>query len=284
MKLSVVIPVRNGVGGIEACLSSVLEQRGVDVEAIVVDGGSTDGTVDVIRRYRDRLAWWVSEPDGGQTDAINKGLAHSSGDVVNWLCADDVLVDGALAFVRDYFETHPEIDLVAGACDMVYEGSPGRNFTFVPRRDYPELLPAFDGIIQPSCFWRRRIMARTPLLDDAFHYGMDAELWCYFKSRNAAMGWTDRVLSRFIQSGTNKTSTGGRKIGLELDAIYRRYSKERIPLSFWYRHLRYPFELHLRRDRGIARLALLRAIQLAYMAAFMPFYGFKKVFHMSWPA
>lgn len=284
MKISIIVPVFNAARSIGACLDSVLGQQGADVELIVVDGGSTDGTADVIRKYQKRLAWWVSEPDGGQTDAINKGLSHSTGEVVNWLCADDVLADGALAFVQNYFDTHPEADLLAGACEMIYEETPAKNFVFVPRKDFAELLPAFDGIMQPSCFWRRRIMTRTPLLDVSLHYGMDAELWCWFKSQDAVMAQTDHVLSRFIQSGANKTSTGGKKIGLELDAIYRRYSNDRIPLSFWYRHLRYPFELHLRRDRGTVRLALLRVIQAVYMAVFMPFYGFKKVFYMSWPA
>ena len=284
MKISIVIPVFNAAGSIGPCIESVLNQQGVDVELIVVDGGSSDGTVDVIRRHQDRLAWWVSEPDKGQTNAINKGLSRSTGEVVNWLCADDMLTDGALKFVAEYFKAHPEVDLLAGACEMVYEGTPGKNFVFVPRKNYSELLPAFDGIMQPSCFWRHRIMARTPLLDESFHYGMDAELWCYFKSQKAVMMQTDQLLSRFIQSGANNTATGGKKIGMELDTIYRRYSDDRIPLSFWYRNLRYPFELHLRRDRGIVRLLLLRVIQALYMAVFMPFYGFKKVFHMSWPA
>lgn len=284
MKISIVIPVFNAAKSIGPCIESVLSQQGVEVELIVVDGASSDGTVDVVRRYQDRLAWWVSESDKGQTNAINKGLSHSTGDVVNWLCADDLLTDGALKYVSDYFEAHPAADLLAGTCEMVYEETPGKNFFFVPRKNYSELLPAFDGIMQPSCFWRRRIMTRTPLLDESFHYGMDAELWCFFKSQKAVMMQTDQLLSRFIQSGANKTATGGRKIGLELDEIYRRYSDDRIPLSFWYRHLRYPFELLLRRDRGIVRLLLLRVIQALYMAVFMPFYGFKKVFHMSWPA
>ncbi|HNR94054.1 MAG TPA: glycosyltransferase family 2 protein [Kiritimatiellia bacterium] len=284
MKISIIVPVFNAADSIGRCIESVLGQQGAEVELIVVDGGSTDGTVDIIRRYRDHIAWWVSEPDTGQTSAINKGLSRSTGEVVNWLCADDVLTEGALKFVAEYFAAHPDADLLAGACEMVYEENPAKNFIFIPRADFPDLLPAFDGIMQPSCFWRRRIMTRTPLLDESFHYGMDAELWCRFKSQRAVMVQTDQLLSRFIQSGANKTATGGKKIGLELDAIYRRYSNDKVPLSFWYRHLRYPFELYVRRDRGILRLALLRMIQAAYMAVFMPFYGVKKVYYMSWPA
>lgn len=281
---SIIVPNFNNGGSLRRALQSIVDQQCDGLEIIVVDGGSTDGSVDVIRSFSSHIAWWVSEPDRGQADAINKGFANCHGDILNWLCSDDVLLPGTIRHVADFFARHPEADFVAGACEMVHENAPDRDFLFIPRRDYPELMPAFNGIMQPSCFWRRRIMTRAPPLDDSFHYGLDAELWCWFKSQGARMAWTERPLSRFIQSGSNKTSTGGAKIGAELDRIYRTYARDRIPLSFWYRHLRYPFERAIRRDRGVVRLCALRTIQLAWMAVFLPFYGYRRVRHMSWPA
>lgn len=284
LSISIVVPNFNGKATLERALRSLVEQQYRPLEIIVVDGGSTDGSVDVIKSFSAHIAWWVSEPDRGQADAINKGFARASGDIVNWLCSDDELLPGALAFVSGFFETHADADLVAGSCEMVYQDMPERDFLFTPRRDFADLMPAFNGIMQPSCFWRRSVMTRRPPLDESFHYGLDAELWCWLKQHGTRMAWTDRPLSRFIQSGTNKTASGGARIGAELDRIYRRYSSDMVPLSFWYRALRYPFERTIRRDRGVARLCLLRAIQAAWMATFMPFYGYKRVRHMSWPA
>jgi glycosyltransferase involved in cell wall biosynthesis len=282
--VSIVVPNFNGGATLGRALRSLLDQHYGNIEILVADGGSTDGSLDVIRSFTRHLSWWVSEPDGGQAAAINKGLARASGEIVNWLCSDDELLPGTLDYVAAFFSSNPEADFVAGACEMVYEGAAQRDFLFTPRRDYMDLMPAFNGVMQPSCFWRRRIMTRTPPLDESFHYGLDAELWCFFKQQGARMAWTDRPLSRFIQSGANKTAAGGARIGVELDRIYRRYAPDRIPLSFWYRHLRYPFELALGRDRGLARLCLLRPLQAAWIAALMPFYGYRRVRHMSWPS
>jgi hypothetical protein len=185
--------------------------------------------------------------------------------------------------VGGFFAGHPDVDIVIGGSELVYEDERRRDVTLVPRQDIWDLLPAHNGIVQPSCFWRRRIMEREPLLDESFEYAVDLDLWCCFKDEGARVEVIGEVLSKFIQSGRNKTATGGVRIGREMDRIYRAHSKDRIPLSFWYRHLRYPFELALRRDRGMLRLAVLGLIQVLYMAIMMPFYGFRRVFYMSWP-
>ncbi|HYD34412.1 MAG TPA: glycosyltransferase family 2 protein, partial [Methylophilaceae bacterium] len=99
---------------LDATMRSVLEQENAEVEYIVMDGGSTDNSVEVIRRYEDQLRFWVSEKDKGQTDALIKGFNRATGDIMGWLCSDDLLLPGALELVSRYFEEHPEVDAVYG--------------------------------------------------------------------------------------------------------------------------------------------------------------------------
>jgi glycosyltransferase involved in cell wall biosynthesis len=282
--ISIVIPTFRGGDTLEACLESLLGQSYPSLEIIVIDGGSEDATGDILQRYEDRITYWVSEGDDGQADALNKGFARATGEVHGWLCSDDTLMPGALEWVGRFFRDRPGVGLVVGAAEMVYTHASEHDFTYTPRPDVMALLPTHNGIIQPSCFWRCDVVSRTPPIDASFHYAMDNELWCYLKQEGVVAVVTDRVLSRFIQSGENKTASGGKAIGLELDRLYRMYSDDRVPLSFWYRHLRYPFECWLGRDRGWMRLVPLRILQLLYMALLMPFYGYERVRRMSWPA
>ena len=119
MKVSLVTPCYNAVATIDETIRSVLDQEGVDLEYIVTDGGSTDGTADIIRRYESRLAWWVSERDRGQVDALNKGLARATGDVLGFLNGDDVLVPGALKTVCAAFAAQPKVELVHGGIEWI---------------------------------------------------------------------------------------------------------------------------------------------------------------------
>ncbi|MBN1558250.1 MAG: glycosyltransferase [Lentisphaerae bacterium] len=284
--VSIVVPNLNGGATLGRTLDSLLEQAYPRLEIMVVDGGSQDNSLAVIRAYEPHLAWWVSEPDGGQAAAINKGLAHGRGDLAGWLCSDDVLAPGALDHVCRCFAEQPRVDVVAGACEVIDDRRPGppRRRIFRVRRSCLDLLPAYNGLMQPSCFWRRRLHKREPLLDESLHYAMDVELWCHFRSLGACWYFTPAILSAFRIGAHTKSGSGGAAIAAELDRVYRRYTRDRVPLSFWYRRLRYPFERLLRRDRGVLRLGLLRAVQAVWMLSFMPFYGYRRVRYMSWPA
>ena len=281
---SVIIPNLNGGGVLAGCLESLAAQHDPALEVILVDGASTDDSMAVAANFPDLITHQVSEPDAGQADALNKGLALATGAICTWLCSDDRLEPGALRRVRACFETHPGVDLVAGTCHHVYPEDPKRDCTLAPPADAWAMLPIHNGLWQPSCFWRASSLTRTPPLDVTYHFAMDNELWCWFKSQGARLKIIDAVLSTFVWSATNKTTTGGRRIGLELDRLYRTYSSDRVPLSFWYRQLRYPFECALGRDRGPLRLALLRCVQGLWMLCFAPFYGLRAVTRMSWPA
>ncbi len=119
--VSIITPSRNQAPFLEATIQSVLAQDYPEIEYLVIDGDSTDGSLDIIKRYQKRLAYWVSEPDLGQTDAINKGFAHAQGEIFAWLNSDDLLLPGAITRAVNYLVTHPETGMVYGDADFIDE-------------------------------------------------------------------------------------------------------------------------------------------------------------------
>jgi glycosyltransferase involved in cell wall biosynthesis len=165
---------------IGATLKSVLEQAYPALEYLVVDGGSRDETVQRIREHEAQLAWWVSEPDGGQTDALVKGFARCTGEVMGWLCSDDLLLPGALDRVGRYFRDHPEAQWVYG--DAIWIDAAGRPLR--PKREMPWSRTVFlfdhNYLAQPSVFWRRSLYEKVGGLDRRWNLAMDADLWLRF--------------------------------------------------------------------------------------------------------
>jgi glycosyltransferase involved in cell wall biosynthesis len=176
-KLTVITPSFNQGAFIERTIRSVLDQGYEPLEYLIVDGGSTDETVDVIRRYEDRIAWWVSESDDGQTDALNKGLRRATGAVVAYINSDDYYLPGAFEHVVRAFETAPEARWVVGACRFVNADGSLRN-VWTPelpgrRRQWWMLDPW--GVPQPSSFWRRELFAELGPFREDMHYVFDTE-------------------------------------------------------------------------------------------------------------
>jgi glycosyltransferase involved in cell wall biosynthesis len=168
---------------LEQTLRSVLDQRYPALEYIVIDGGSTDGSAEIIRRHAAGLAHWVSEPDGGQTQALIKGFARARGEVCGWLCSDDLLLPGALRAVGEFFDAHPGVDAVYG--DALWIDAEGRFLR--PKREIGfsrfVLLHDHNYIPQPSMFWRRSLYEAVGGLDARFELAMDADLWERFSAR-----------------------------------------------------------------------------------------------------
>ncbi len=231
-KISIITPSYNQGQYIEETIRSVLLQGYPNLEFHIIDGGSGDQTIELVRKYSPWLTSWVSERDGGQSDAINKGYARSTGEIFNWLCSDDLLADGALRKVALRFVDNPATDVVAGACVFQYDDAPER--TCVRQVDWKdwELAPYSGAIWQPSCFFRRKRVGRQDLVRRDLHYCMDRELWAYLCSRGAKWGWAEEVLSVFRFTGVNKSIVGGHKVVNELDVIYQSYFKETVPLPF----------------------------------------------------
>jgi len=162
---------------IEATMRSVLDQHYPALEYMVIDGSSSDGTVDIIRRYADRLSYWVSEPDRGQSDALIKGFARARGEIQGWLCSDDLLLPGALESVGRYFATHPEVEALYG--DALWIDAAGNHLRTKKESGFHRLAFMFDHnyIPQPSMFWRRSLYEKVGGLDPEFHLAMDFDLW-----------------------------------------------------------------------------------------------------------
>jgi len=162
---------------LDATMRSVLEQRHADLEYIVIDGASTDNSLQVIERYAEQLHYWVSEPDQGQTDALVKGFSHSTGDIQGWLCSDDLLLPGALELISKYFNDHPEVDAVYG--DSLWINNAGQYLWPKKESGFNRFTFLFDHnyISQPSMFWRRSLYEKVGGLDKNFNLAMDADLW-----------------------------------------------------------------------------------------------------------
>jgi glycosyltransferase involved in cell wall biosynthesis len=235
-----------------------LLQRYPNLEYFVYDGGSTDGSIEILRRYDRLLDGWVSERDKGQSDAINRGFARSTGSIVNWLCSDDVLLPGALQHVGRTFVEQPGVDILAGAARYQFDDHSQPDYISTPGHGDLEYLPALNWIVQPSCFFRRELLRRPSSVRTDLHYLMDWELWCYFQAQRARWVFSPDVLSVYRVTGANKAFTGRRKMLDELERVYAEYCGEAIPLTFWMRRLWRPLNRAGRASRNVALRQVLR--------------------------
>ena len=174
--VSIVTPSFNQGRYLEETMRSVLEQDYPRLEYLVVDGGSQDGSVEIVERYADRLAWWTSEPDAGQAAALNKGFAHTQGEILGWLSSDDTLVPGAVATVVDALERDPDAALVYGEALFVDEHG-HEIFALEPRPfDVPAMVrTCANHVVQPGSLFRRRALELAGPLDEDAHYLFDFE-------------------------------------------------------------------------------------------------------------
>ena len=174
--VSIITPSFNQASYLEQTIQSVLNQGYADIEYLVIDGGSTDGSVDIIKKYTAHLAYWVSEKDSGQADAINKGMARAKGDIVAWLNSDDYYLPGTVAAAVKAIEPNPNTVLVYA--DMLAVDEHGQTFNTLR---YHQLtlkdLLSFQIIGQPAVFMRRAAFEKVGGLDLSYHFMLDHHLW-----------------------------------------------------------------------------------------------------------
>ena len=174
--VSIITPSFNQAKYLEDTIQSVLGQDYTNLEYILVDGGSTDESVDIIRKYDDKLAWWVSEKDSGQAEAINKGLSRATGEIVAWLNSDDTYLPGTISAAVRTFEENPDVVLVYGNMLAVDENSETINILRYDQLNLEDLL-CFQIIGQPAVFFRRDALEKAGYLDSTYHFLLDHHLW-----------------------------------------------------------------------------------------------------------
>jgi glycosyltransferase involved in cell wall biosynthesis len=185
-KISIVTPSFNQAKYLEQTICSVLDQGYPNLEYIVIDGGSTDGSVEIIKKYADRLTYWVSEKDHGQSHAINKGFSRGTGKIFAWINSDDYFYLGALDTAARAFAAHPESSMVTGIADCL-DGDDLYRVQVAPVVTHESYAERKVGIAQPSTFFKADLFRAVGGLDESLHYVMDLDLWLKMLARTACV-------------------------------------------------------------------------------------------------
>ena len=232
MKLTIITPSYNHAQYIEDTIQSVENQKDCDIEHIVIDGGSKDGTIEILKKYP--KVKWVSEKDNGQTHAINKGFAMATGEILAWLNSDDYYYQDALCLVASYFKENPDCHFIYGNITFVDENKK-ELITFTDAvMGYTELLANPDVVRQPSCFWRKQILVDIGCLNEELNLAMDFEFFLRI-AKKFKMHYLNVNVSHFrfyVESKSNKYVS---KQLMEIKKIFLAQSPNggRYYWSFW---------------------------------------------------
>jgi glycosyltransferase involved in cell wall biosynthesis len=261
--ISVVTPCLQHGRFIERTLQSVLVQNYPSLEYFVQDGGSTDGTIEILERYSGDLAGWASEDDGGQANAINRAFEKTSGEIMAWLNSDDLLLPGALPYVAGYFAAHPEVDVVYGNRILIDENDNQIGTWVLPAHDDFALTLA-DYIPQETLFWRRRIWEKAGgALDARFTYALDWDLLLRFRDADARMVHLPRFVGAFRIHDEQKTTAADLIGAREMAVLRERVHGRPVPVVEVSDRLRPYYRRHVAvhlKQRIVDRLPLARVV------------------------
>ena len=240
-KISIVIPSYNQGLFLERAVQSLIGQRYPALEILVVDGGSTDGSREILERYSPHFHYWCSEPDRGQTHALNKGFERAGGEIMGWLNSDDELAPGSLRRIGRFFSRRSEVDVVYGHRILINENSMEIGRWTLPPHD-SRVLSWADYIPQETLFWRRRLWNRIgAILDEEFQFAMDWDLLLRFRDADAKVVRIPQFIGLFRVHESQKTVAEINSIGfhemqrLRTRAIGYTPSQQRVALGvLWY--------------------------------------------------
>ena len=224
-KISIITPSYNQGQFLEETILSVLNQNYPNLEYIIIDGGSTDNSVEIIKKYEKYLAYWVSEKDNGQTHAINKGLKRATGDILAYLNSDDIYLPGILVKIAEFFENNPKIDIVYGDCHIINE----RGELVKKKKEiaFDYLMGCMIGfgiiIIQPSTFFKKGAVGDVGYFNENLHFVMDANYWFRCTQKGLRFKHISQFISGFRWHLNSKTKS-------QLNSILQQKRKERLRL------------------------------------------------------
>ena len=249
--VSIITPSFNQARFLEQTMRSVLEQDYPNLEYIVIDGGSSDGSLEIIQKHVDRLAYWQSQKDKGQTDAINQGFARATGEILAWLNSDDILYPGAVSAAVRQLQEHPEVGMVYGDCHWINaEGEIIGNFP-AAQTDLKKLRRGYVHIPQQTAFFRADLWRKVGPLDDSFYFAMDYDLWVRLAAL-APLVYVPQLWAAFRLHGEGKSIAADDRCWPEMLRVhYRDGGKALSPIVFkyWLRKLAAPLLMHRRKKQ-----------------------------------
>ena len=250
-KVSIITPSFNQARFLEQTMRSVLEQDYPNIEYIVIDGGSSDGSLEIIQKYADRLAYWQSQKDKGQTDAINQGFARATGEILAWLNSDDILYPGAVSAAVRQLHTHPEVGMVYSNCQWINaDGKVIGNFP-AAQTNLKKLRRGYVHIPQQTSFFRTELWRKVGPLDDSFYFAMDYDLWTRLATHSPLLYVPELWAAFRLHEGAKSIAADDRCWPEMLRVHYRDGGKKLslLTLKYTIRKLVQPLWMWLRKRR-----------------------------------
>ncbi|HZZ42172.1 MAG TPA: glycosyltransferase family 2 protein [Tepidisphaeraceae bacterium] len=279
-RISIVVPNYNGGATLERTVRSLLAQEYPDLQIILMDSASKDNSIEIIERYRHNFDPCIVEKDKGQADGLNRGFRQARGEIRAWLCSDDELTPGTLHHVAEVFENNPQANLLIGHCERVF--SDGKSYVVTPNEKSWENINVQNGLDQPSLFWRAELQQKAGELDPTYNLAFDWDLWNRFKKSGARPVFTDRVLSRYYFSETNKSGNSGSQHAREAFRILRKYGPIGGMLGYIFRFLYRHFDLKGCYDKPPTCTLWRSHVFMWVLAALMPLIGRRRLYQYNW--
>lgn len=253
-RITIITPSFNQGQYIEETINSIINQNYPNLQYIIIDGGSTDNTIDIIKKYESKIDYWISEKDSGQCSAINKGLKIADGELINWINSDDMLTDNSLFNISDFYNANKECNIFIG--QTIYfdnsRSTAGVSKTVFKTR---ESTFGFGHINQPATFYKKAAIHKIGLLDETLHYCMDLDWWLKYLLRYDidTIALTNSYWAKFRFHNDSKSITSSDKFKQEKEliysAIFQYYSN---PKNIQSKSIKYPTEtsLNLRKAKN----------------------------------
>ena len=233
-KISIVTPSYNQAEFLEQTICSVLNQNYPNLEYVIIDGGSTDGSIEIIKKYADRLTYWVSEKDKGQYDAINKGFSHTTGDIMGWVNSSDIYFPWAFGIVSEIFENHSEVQWLSGMPTNLSKGVAPQTIYYADKKNkYDIICGNYKWMQQESIFWKRSLWNKAGgKLDVSVKYAGDFKLWIDF-FKYECLYYVNTILAGLRYHEVRRGEDSGGIYYSEAENLYKQFKSQSVFQMQW---------------------------------------------------